>query len=142
MTRKSYPKKKTPAKKRAPAKSTTLGELLAEKMGATTQAETPVIPPQPESAWMNGEVSQEASTLTLAAALLEDFDSDTPFIQVRAMDVLCRALRQAADDCELAGAAQDGLDHAATVRRVLTRIETRSRIAIEIARRMVVEARS
>jgi hypothetical protein len=105
-------------------------------------AETPAIPPRPESPWLDGEVSPEASPLTLAAGLLEDFESDSPFVQSPALDLLARALRAAADDCELASTAQDGGVHGSAIGRVLTRIESRSRIVIEIARRMIDEERA
>lgn len=102
-------------------------------------AETPIIPPQPESAWKDGEVSPDASMTTLAITLLEDFEGDSPFIQHRTLEFLTRMLRSVADDCELVNATGDGLDHTAAIRRVVERIESRARISIEIARRMVVE---
>lgn len=76
-------------------------------------------------------------------ALLTDFRSDTPFIQSAPLDVLTMALRGIADDAELCAAVSTEdmtLDHSETVARVMTRIETRARIAIEVARRMVIEA--
>lgn len=101
---------------------------------------TPAIPPRPPSAWKDGEIDPDASPLVLAKALLEDFRSDTPFKQVPALDVLTMALRGIADDAELCAASVEGtLDHSETVQRVMTRIETRARIAIEISRRMVEE---
>lgn len=104
---------------------------------AKPTAETPIIPPQPPSAWRDGEMNPDASMTTLAASLLEDFESDTPFVHGdRATELLVRTLRSVADDCELASAVGDGLDHTQCISRVMRRIESRARVSIEIARRL------
>lgn len=110
----------------------------------SNEAPKPAETPQPgrTGAWIDGEVNPDASDATLAAELMQDFRSDTPFLDGGPLELLARTLRSIADDAELCAAAQDGLDHGETVQRVVTRIESRARISIEIARRMVVEERA
>lgn len=139
MNKKIRPRKTPrtkPATKIARFTEADRAELVAK---VAAKAGAPTIPTRPVSAWDpqgDGNANADAPLDVIVEALFEDFRGE--YADRRATSFLSKILRSIGDDAELASVAstQADLDHSQTIARVLARIESRSRMAIEVARRI------
>ncbi len=115
----------------------------ARSVLSTEQPATPAIPTIPPAEAEKpevlpfdlGEVNRKAPLLTLIHAMFEAPDVPAKFKDPGA-DFMANVLHSVADDAELYSATDGQLDRTEIIDRAMMRLEWRSRIAVEIARRM------
>jgi hypothetical protein len=135
---KSRTNKRTAARvgrQKRPSKQAPKPEPKAAETTQPVDIKVPVLP------WMDfdGSPNTAVPLTTLVAAMFDGHDTtEAPGTNTPA-GFLSKVLRSIADDLELLNrdSERDALDHAPAIGRSLSRIESRARQSVEIARRMV-----